>query len=107
METWIAQLYYRMYNLGFGVSIPVGARNPSLFQSIQRRPTGHRDKELFRGFKRPAREFNSFLQLVSKYRMSGNIRTSFLPLAFIARCFINNVKKFNLYNKLFKTSMSL
>jgi hypothetical protein len=72
-------MYYRMYNRGFGVSIAAGVRISSLSQSIHRKPIGHRNKEFFREFKRPAREFKSRLHLVSKYRMSENIGISFLP----------------------------
>ena len=107
MGIWIARLCYKMYNRGFGVSILAGIRIPALFKIIQKRPTRHRNKEPYRRFKRPAREFKSCLHLVSKYRLSGNIRTAYLPLAFIARCFIINVRSFNLYNNLFKISMRL
>jgi len=58
MGTWIARLHYRLYNRGFGVIIPAGIRISSLYQSIHKGPKGHRDEELFRGFKRPTREFN-------------------------------------------------
>jgi hypothetical protein len=41
---------------GFRVSIPAGARNSALSQSIRKSTTGNRSKELFRGIKKPDRE---------------------------------------------------